>query len=80
MLVSEWYCILCKTISGIVFCENQTVVLYFMSVSGIVFLCQSISGIVFYVSQSVVLYFSLVSQWYYILCQADSGIVIYVSQ
>ena len=59
----------------------MSVVLYFMSVNGIVFyvsqsmvfsqwyciLCKSVNGIVFYVSQSVVLYFMSVSQWYCIL-------------
>ena len=67
MSVSQWYCILCqsvsdivfnKSVSGIVFYVRQSVVLYFMSVrQWYCILCQSVSSIVFYVSQSVVLYF-----------------------
>ena len=67
MSVSQWYCILCQSVSvsGIVFYVSQSVVLYFMSVSQCILcqavsgyiLCKSGSGIVFYVSQSVVLYF-----------------------
>ena len=58
MSVSHWYCILCQSVSDIVFNVSQSVVLYFMSVSQWYYiLCQSVIGIVFYVSQSVVLYF-----------------------
>ena len=58
MSVSQWYCILYKSVSGIIFYVIQSVVLYCMSVSQwYCILCQSGSGIVFYVSQSVVLYF-----------------------
>ena len=57
MSVSQWYCILCKSVSGIIFYVSQSVVLYFMSVSQwYCILCQAVSGIVFYV-KSVVLYF-----------------------
>ena len=63
MSVSQWYYILCKSVSSNVFYVSQSVVLYFMSVSQEVlyFICQSVSSIVFYVSQSVVLYFMSVS-------------------
>ena len=73
MSVSQWYYILCQSVSDIVFYKSisgiisQSVVLYFMSVSQwYCILCKSVNGIVFYVRQSVVLYFS--------------GIVFYVSQ
>ena len=58
MSVSQWYCILCQLVSGIIFYVSQSLVLYFVSVSQwYCILCKLVSGIVFYVSQSVVLYF-----------------------
>ena len=53
---NQWYCVLCKSVSGIIFYVSQSMVLYFMSVSDIV-LYKSVSGIVFYVRESVVLCF-----------------------
>ena len=52
MSVSQWYCIICQSVSDIVFYVSQSVILYFISVSQWYYiLCKSGSGIVFYVSQ-----------------------------
>ena len=54
MSVSQWYCILCQSVSDIVFYKSVS--------QWYCILCQAVSGIIFYVSQAVVLYFMSVSQ------------------
>ena len=54
MSVSQWYCILCHSVSDIVFYKSVS--------QWYCILCQAVSGIIFYVSQAVVLYFMSVSQ------------------
>ena len=69
MSVSQWYYILCQSVSDIVFYKSVSGIVFYVSQSVVlsVILCQSVSGIVLYFfmcqsvssSQSVVVLYSM---------------------